>query len=202
MDDRGLLVANEQRPRRAPADLGPGRRDHRTLVSFYDATNPAAREYIWAQGPGRATTSTAYGSGGSTRASRSWCPSSQATCAITSAPGSRSATSTRMLHARASTRACAPRARTRSSRSAGPPGRAASATARRSGRATSTRPSRTCGGRSPPGSTSASGHPVVDHGHRRVQGRRHHVARVPRAHGPVVPVRRVLRRCAGCTASG
>jgi alpha-D-xyloside xylohydrolase len=49
MEDLGLLVANERGlgPQLAIWDKGSGGR--RTMVSFYDATNPRAREYIWAK---------------------------------------------------------------------------------------------------------------------------------------------------------
>jgi alpha-D-xyloside xylohydrolase len=49
MENLGLLVANERGlgPQLAIWDKGSG--DRRTMVSFYDATNPRAREYIWAR---------------------------------------------------------------------------------------------------------------------------------------------------------
>jgi alpha-D-xyloside xylohydrolase len=49
MEDLGLLVASE---RGIPVHLGiwdRGSGDGRALMSFYDSTNPAAREYIWAK---------------------------------------------------------------------------------------------------------------------------------------------------------
>lgn len=49
MNDLGLLVANERGLSVQLAIWDRGAGNHRTMVSFYDATNPEAREYIWAR---------------------------------------------------------------------------------------------------------------------------------------------------------
>ena len=147
----GRQRAGHQRPAAHLGQrLGPGA----SLVTYYDSTNPRARAYIWAK------VRENYFKHGI----RTWwldaCepelrPEQPENLRYHLGPGPRSATSTRCCTPRASTRACGPRARRRSSACAGPRGRAASATARWSGPATSTRPSRTCAARSPPASTSA-----------------------------------------------
>jgi alpha-D-xyloside xylohydrolase len=49
MEDLGLLVASERGPGVHLPIWDKGSGDHRALVSFYDATNPLAREYIWSK---------------------------------------------------------------------------------------------------------------------------------------------------------
>ena len=147
MEELGLLVDNE-RGISVQLPIWDRGSTRRTLMTFYDSTNPQARDYIWAK------VRENYFKHGI----RTWwldaCepelgPSSRRTSAITSVPGPRSATSTRCCTPRASTTACGPRARRRSSACAGPRGRAASATGPWSGPVTSIRPSRTCAARFP-----------------------------------------------------
>ena len=67
---------------------GTGARTAAGAVTFYDATNPEAREYIWAK-VRTPTTSTACGSGGSTPASRSCVPEQPGNLRYHLGPGAR-----------------------------------------------------------------------------------------------------------------
>ena len=190
---RGPARRERARAQRAAGDLGPGHRRPRVRCASTTPPTPRRGRYIWAQGQG----------GYYKHGIRAWwldaCepellpeqPEQPALLPRARARGRQHlpACCTR----EASTRGCAPRARTRSLSFAGPPGRAASGTGRRSGRATSTRRSRTCAAQIPAGlNIGISGIPwwTTDIGG--FKDGDLSVRLVPRAHRPLVPVRRVL----------
>jgi alpha-D-xyloside xylohydrolase len=49
MDDLGLLVASERGPAVHIPIWDKGSDGHRAIMSFYDSTNPRAREYVWSK---------------------------------------------------------------------------------------------------------------------------------------------------------
>ena len=149
MDEAGLLVGNE---RGFPSQLAIWDRDSsaRVPMTFYDATNPDARTYIWSK-----VKEGYYKYGISTwwldACEPELVPEQPENLRYHAGPGAEVSNIYPMLHARGSTRGCRPRARRRSSACAGPRGLAASATGPWSGPAISTRRSRTCAARSRPG---------------------------------------------------
>ena len=163
-------------------------------MTFYDATNPRARDYIWAKVRENYFELRHQDLVARRLRARAEARRTRRTSATTPARAPRSATSTRCCTPAASTRACGPRARRRSVSLC----RSAWAGSQRygapwSGPATSTptfEDLRAPDRRRP--QHRAVRHPVVDDGHRRLQGRRHQRPVVPRADRPLVPVRRVL----------
>ena len=147
----GHLIATEQGPP-VHADWADKGVDAHVQVSFYDATNPEAREFFWDR------LRENYLSLGI----RVWwldaCepelkPGHPENLRYHLGPGTRSATSTPPCTRAVSTRACSTPESPKSSPCAGPPGPVASATAPRCGRGTSTPPSPHCAPRSGPDST-------------------------------------------------
>ena len=193
MAERGLLIENEHGlglPARVLGSQQPGRPDPDGVLRLDQPRSPGT-----SSGPGssRTTTTTASAPGGWTPASPSWCPRPRKTCATTWARAWRSTNIYPMLHARGFYEHMQAEGETEILSLC----RSAWAGSQRYGALVwSGRHRLDLRGSAPPDRRGPEHrpvrHPLVDHGHRRVQERQHQRPVVPRADRALVPVRRVL----------